>query len=197
MQSNLLENMVLTRLIKKLTITPARNASIWKQYNKMNALANWEGGVKYPGFTYYPKPGEVDPPHDPPKLFMVQRIKPWKGIEYWNKKILFDFKLDETFKLSKITIIKNTPDNNMKLWKVKHLVKITPITFPNGEPTENDVYSTYLNHKGELEIKKSIDKDHIQKVEQSKPNPIQLKKLDLKRQSLQVWQQGWKSMFDH
>lgn len=185
------------RLFRVNIITPVRSASIWKQYKKMNAQANWEGGIKYKGFTYYPRPGEIDPPCEPSKLFMVQRIADWKGTEYWCKKILFDFKLDKAFRKSKISIIKNTPDNNEKLWKIKHLVKITPIKFLNGEPQESDVFATYLNYKGELEIKKNIDGETtVKEVMEAKANPISLKKSDLRKQSLNVWQSGWKNPWD-
>lgn len=34
-----------------------------------------------------------DPPYEPTKLFRVERIKPMKGLPYWEKKILEEFKL--------------------------------------------------------------------------------------------------------
>lgn len=171
---------------------------MWKYYKKQYAQADWEGGIKCKGFTYYPRPGEVDPPYEPSKLFMVQRIADWNGTEYWCKKILFDFKLDKAFRKGKVVIVKNTPDNNEKLWKIKHLVKITPITFPDGMPGEDDLFSTYLNHKGELEIKKNIDGEtKVKEIVEMKANPISLKKMDLRKQSLAVWEQGWKSPWDN
>jgi hypothetical protein len=42
-------------------------------------------GFRYPDFK--------DPPYEPSKLFRVQRIKPLKGVPYYEKKILSDFKL--------------------------------------------------------------------------------------------------------
>lgn len=44
-------------------------------------------------------------------------------------------------------IVKNTPEMNKILWEVKHIIKITPITFPYGEPQECD--QGYLNDKGQ------------------------------------------------
>lgn len=35
-----------------------------------------------------------DPPFDPPKLFRVERIKSLKGLPYWEKDILTQFRLD-------------------------------------------------------------------------------------------------------
>lgn len=37
-------------------------------------------------------------------------------------------------KRSEIALIANTPAMNAMLWKVKHLIRITPITFPQGVP---------------------------------------------------------------
>uniref|UniRef100_A0A8D8QYT7 39S ribosomal protein L30, mitochondrial n=1 Tax=Cacopsylla melanoneura TaxID=428564 RepID=A0A8D8QYT7_9HEMI len=188
---------LLTRLINNLSVTPVRTESIWREWKKIQEPAKWEDGVKYPGFTYYPRPGEVDPPHEPSKLFMVQRIKPWKGTEYWFKQILFDLKIDKEFKQSKVVIVKNTPRNNMMLWRIKHLVKITPITFPDGVPEEGDVFATHLNYKGELQIKKSISEDKVKEVVEVKPNPVQLKKDDIKRHSIQMWMNPWKTLYEN
>ena len=40
------------------------------------------------------------------------------------------------------------------LWKIKHLVKISPITFPNGFPDENDLNGSFLKENGEFWITK-------------------------------------------
>lgn len=37
----------------------------------------------------------VDPPVEPAKLFRVERIKPYKGCPYWEKRILRDLGLGE------------------------------------------------------------------------------------------------------
>jgi large subunit ribosomal protein L30 len=48
------------------------------------------------------------------------------------------------FQKSDIAIVKNIPEVNEILWKIKHLVKITPIQCPNGMPDEGDYEGTYL-----------------------------------------------------
>lgn len=45
-------------------------------------------------FKYDFREGEVDPPYEPTKLFMVQRVKSYLYNPYWQKKILTDMGLD-------------------------------------------------------------------------------------------------------
>lgn len=42
------------------------------------------------------------------------------------------------------------------LWKIKHLVEILPITFPDGVPTEEDIPNCHLHENGELRISKDL-----------------------------------------
>jgi len=120
----------------------------------VRGLKSWTGGEKYFGFTYYPREGEVDPPYTPTKLFMVQRVKRYTHNPYWQKKILTDMGLDH--KGSDIGIVKNTPEMNARLWKVKHLVKITPIQTPDGLPENGDYWGTHLDTEGVLRISKRL-----------------------------------------
>lgn len=99
-------------------------------------------------------PDHVDPPVEPAKMFRVQRIKPVKGNPFWEKRILKDLGLDG--KQGEFTVVKNIPENNARLWKIKHLLKIDPITFPYGEPTENDIKYTVLKENGECLVTKNI-----------------------------------------
>lgn len=154
-------------------------------------LYKWEGeGIQYPGFKYYPKsPDFKDPPYEPSKLFKVQRIKLLKGCPHWEKNILKEFKLDG--KLSDIAIIKNIPENNARLWRIKHLVKIVPITFPNGFPTNSS--GTYLKENGELLVAKTlqVQDDKLLATEEFQTD---VKKLDgdtLRRNSRKRWNVGW------
>ncbi|XP_026813769.1 uncharacterized protein LOC113554220 [Rhopalosiphum maidis] len=120
----------------------------------VRGLKSWTGGKKYLGFTYYPREGEVDPPYTPTKLFMVQRVKRYLYNPYWQKKILTDMGLDH--KISDIAIVKNTPEMNARLWKVKHLIKITPIQTPDGLPEKEDYWGTHLDSDGVFRISKKF-----------------------------------------
>lgn len=101
--------------------------------------------VRYPGFVHFPRPGEKDPPIVPSKLFMVKRIRSLYGCPWWEKKYMK--RLDLLSRKTTI-IVKNTPQNNVLLYKVKHLVEITPITMPQGMP--DDPEHAFLKQNGEF-----------------------------------------------
>uniref|UniRef100_A0A1L8DRH4 Large ribosomal subunit protein uL30m n=1 Tax=Nyssomyia neivai TaxID=330878 RepID=A0A1L8DRH4_9DIPT len=149
-------------------------------------------GVRYGKILYYPRhPDHQDPPVEPSKLFMVKRIKPFKGNPFWEKRILFDLGIAD--KTNDVAIVKNTPEMNTLLWKVKHLVKITPIVFPYGEPTENDINYTYLKENGECIVAKEIkvDDERWQAAVEFKDDKKRLDSETLKRDSRLKWLNPW------
>ena len=107
-------------------------------------------------------------PYEPSKVLMVQRIRCLKKKPYWDKNIMTELGLNNTVSLfnrksfnclinvddflkkkSTIAIVANTPPVNALLWKVKHLIKITPVTFPNVSvskslPPSNLILTYYL-----------------------------------------------------
>ncbi|XP_017772291.1 PREDICTED: 39S ribosomal protein L30, mitochondrial [Nicrophorus vespilloides] len=159
--------------------------------NRGKTVYKWEGeGIKYDGFTYYPRHADFqDPPYEPTKLFRVQRIKPLKGTSYWEKDHLKQLGL--LGKCSEVNIVKNIPENQSRLWKVKHLIKITPITFPNGFP--EDVNGTFLKENGELVVNKKLlnSEDRLVAREQFDEDPQKLDGDTLRRDSRIKWLSGW------
>jgi len=114
-----------------------------------------------------------------------------KGNPFWEKRLLKDLGLDG--KQSDFTVVKNIPENNARLWKIKHLIKVTPITFPYGEPTAQDIKHTILKENGECLVTKDIGpvesrleaRDHFDKQE---------KRLDtelLRKDSRLKWINPW------
>nr|CAH7758144.1 unnamed protein product [Callosobruchus chinensis] len=161
------------------------------QRNVGKCKYNWrQEGVQYFGFKYYPRhPDFKDPPYEPTKLFRVERLKPMKGLPYWEKNLLKELRLDE--KNHSFTVVKNIPENNHRLWQIKHLIKIDPITFPDGFPTKDDV--TYLKENGELKIIKKIGAIE-ERLKLTDAFQKDVKKLDgdtLRRDSRKKWLSGW------
>merc|ERR1712200_88949 len=117
-----------------LNATTVTSSKVENRSNKQGPKGYTEdGGHIYHGFTYYPRnPEQVDPPYDPSKVLMVQRIRCLNN------------------KRSTIAIVANTPAVNAMLWKVKHLIRITPVTFPQGIPSDGDVRGAKLKENGEL-----------------------------------------------
>ncbi|XP_053643123.1 uncharacterized protein mRpL30 isoform X1 [Cherax quadricarinatus] len=120
-----------------------------------------DGGRQYFGFQYYPRfPDEVDPPYDPAPLHLVTRVRCLKHKPWWDKEIMRSLGLDA--KRSTVAIVKNIPEINAMLWKVKYLVKITPIRVPADLPDDVDPRCCFLKETGEFLHSKEVqveDKD--------------------------------------
>lgn len=88
-----------------------------------------------------------------------------------------------------IAIVKNTPENNVLLWKIKHLVSVEPIVFPYGEPTEADINYTKLKEDGQCIVQKEIghNEKSFELAEQFSNDPKKLDKDTLKREALLKW----------
>lgn len=109
----------------------------------------------------------------PSKLFMVWRIASLVGRPIWEKETII--KLGLADHRVKYTIVKNTASNNEVLLSIKHLIRVKPITFPDGFPTENDMYQTFLKQSGELLIEPRL---HVDWKELEKDEELKMKTLD-------------------
>lgn len=89
--------------------------------------------------------------------------------------------------------MKNIPENNARLWKIKHLVKITPINFPHGEPTAADLNHTYLKENGDCVVIKSIDNlnTRLEAAEKFKKNEKELDGDTLRKDTREKWNNAW------
>ncbi|PSN49928.1 hypothetical protein C0J52_07052 [Blattella germanica] len=169
----------------KSLLSAVINSSMFVRYNS-------NGGIKYYGFKYYPRfSDEKDPPYEPTKLFMVQRIKPVKGNPYWDKMILKQLKLDR--KKSDIAIVKNIPEVNAMLWQIKHLVKITPIQCPDGLPEEGDLGGTWLNEHGEFRVshKLKVEPERIEATNEFVNDTTKFDGETLRKLLRLKWLSGW------
>lgn len=133
--------------------------------------------VKYKGWKvndgedkvkYYPHAGEEIPQDPPAPVLMVKKMKQLTGEPYWIKdyadqlgKIIavcstlsncYLSGLGESEKLGKLCFLPNTPSVGLLLFKIKHIIKITPLTFPNGMPDDfnPDTHGYKLTPKGEF-----------------------------------------------
>ncbi|XP_073967406.1 mitochondrial ribosomal protein L30 [Choristoneura fumiferana] len=154
------------------------------------------GGIRYPGgITYYPRhPDYKDPEITPSKLFRVERIKNLKHQPWYLKLIMKELKIDEQ---NRVTILKNIPEINMRLWKVKHLIKITPITFPYGEPTAEDIKYTILKENGQCLVTKTLapKEEQIEALEQYDSNQKKMNSTTIKRDSRHKWMEPYSGGF--
>lgn len=114
-----------------------------------------------------------------------------KGIPYWEKDILQRMGLAGERCKSDVVILKNIPEVCKHLWRVKHLVEIQPVTFPNGFPKDNR--GTYLKENGELLVKKelAVCESSLAKTDNFMKDPKRLDGATLKRNSELKWLSGW------
>lgn len=127
------------------------------------------------GITFYPrkKEGHVDPPITPSKVFMVHRVKPFKGNPHWEKDILTRLGLKEEEK--EPVFVKNTPEVCNQLWHVKHLVKIVPLKVPENLSSIDESTEVFFHENGTCHITGKIDPARRRATEAAKES---MKRLD-------------------
>uniref|UniRef100_A0AC35TS42 Glyco_trans_2-like domain-containing protein n=1 Tax=Rhabditophanes sp. KR3021 TaxID=114890 RepID=A0AC35TS42_9BILA len=91
----------------------------------------------------------------PAKLFLVWLYRDLTSEPKWTKEKVK--KLFGDITPGKMHVFKNTEAFNNELWHVKHLIDLKPITFPNGEPTVDDIYRMELFANGECKIDKKLE----------------------------------------
>ncbi|KPI95484.1 39S ribosomal protein L30, mitochondrial [Papilio xuthus] len=150
------------------------------------------GGLRYPGgIVYFPRsPDHKDPEYTPSKLFRVERIRPVKNNPWWQKLILKELKIDEE---NRVTVVKNIPEINSRLWKIKHLIKLTPITFPYGEPSEEDINHTILKENGQCIVTKTLapHPTQIEALEKFDNNKNKMDSTTIKKDSRYKWNNAY------
>lgn len=89
--------------------------------------------------------------------------------------------------------MKNIPENNARLWKIKHLVRIVPITFPYGEPTAEDINYTYLKENGQCFVVKNIGtlEKRLEAAEEFGKKEKEFTGEDLRKDSRLKWLNPW------
>lgn len=107
-----------------------------------------------------PLPSEVEPS----PLHLITLTRPYGGNSWWLKKILWEFGMyrhrKQTHKYPEYqkAIVPNTPENNQKLAKIKHCIRIDRVTFPYGYPeTEEDLKHMRISEHGEVTFVKNIE----------------------------------------
>jgi len=114
------------------------------------------------GFTTAKEMYPVYPLEEPPKLWMITQIKSLKHNPYWVKEAMKEMGL---YRIYDVSIQINAPEINEVLWSVKHLVKIQPVMFPDGEPTSDDIGSTQLTNDGKFIIYKELTPQQVDDVD--------------------------------
>ena len=118
----------------------------------------------------------LDPERKAHELHLIKKTGSVRGEPWWVRKALQKLGfVSERAKEWQVTytIQPNTSQVNNQIWLCKHLVKLLPVTFKNGFPTEADLGNTRLNlETGEFEIFKKIDTFEHQNITCYKVNDV-------------------------
>ncbi|KAK2579581.1 hypothetical protein KPH14_010876 [Odynerus spinipes] len=178
-------------MIKKVSVKMLNKTKIFTTFVRNYSVPKYgkPGAVKYEKVTYYPRhPDHQDPPITPSKLLMVKLVKPFPGNPYWDKNILTQ--LGIASKGREPVIVKNTPEICALLWKVKHLVKITPIKLPDPLPNLEDLGASYLHDNGTLYITPKLDPLRVESTDKFENDPKKLESLRIGEKLRLQWMSG-------
>lgn len=89
---------------------------------------------------------------------------------------------------SAITIVKNTPEDCERLWKIKHIIRVNPIILPEGWSIDDPhLENSYLHEDGRFEIVKNIDSKRAEEFVKFKNNPKRFDRQTVKERYLDSW----------
>lgn len=89
--------------------------------------------------------------------------------------------------------MKNIPEVNSKLWKIKHLIKVTPIQFPYGEPTKDDINYTVLKENGQCLVTKKLEpkQEQVEALQQFENSKTRMNSDTLKKDLRHKWNNAY------
>jgi len=116
-----------------------------------------DNGVE--GIKYWPHTGDNVDPEPASPVLMVTRIKRLFGEPYWNKNYCRQIGIGYNENINKRVFLPNLPSVGLLLYRIKHLIKITPITFPQGMPEDfsPDTHGFKLTSQGEFIVTPTKD----------------------------------------
>lgn len=85
---------------------------------------------------------------------------------------------------------------NQRLWKVKHLIKITPIQTPDGLPEKDDLWGTHLDHEGVFKVAKSYNPDfkRLEATEEFEKLAKRVDKVSMEKNCRNKWLNPWSTI---
>ncbi|XP_071951214.1 large ribosomal subunit protein uL30m-like [Antedon mediterranea] len=90
----------------------------------------------------------------PHMLHAVWRVRGLVRRPYTERKLCWKLGLDKRFQAK---IHKNTPQVNILLRKIQHLIRVKPVILKDGIPEKEDFENCQLKWNGELIIKKKLE----------------------------------------
>ena len=151
--------------------------------------------------VYYPHKGEE--PWEkrledfvPSPVLLVERIKPLKGEPWWHKMDCERIGLGPWERSKKRVALPNFSYYNALLYRIKHLIKITPVEFPNGVPPaeEFDPNKAIVTHDGKFLYHPKIG-EKSENLLSDAPDKIKIQTVTHTKESKSAWKRPWGSPY--
>jgi len=152
--------------------------------------------------TYFPHKGEEAWPDDyePSPVLLVKRVKELRGQPWWHKMDCERIGLGWRTNMHTVVALPNLSNYNALLFRVKHLVEITPVQFPDeGLPSskEFDVLKAKVTHDGKFVYNAKISEESKVLLDQG---PVQAERMKMSRKTFRneaklAWSRPWNSPY--
>jgi len=142
---------------------------------------------------YWPMEGDDMEQAPPSPVLMVNRVKSLNKEPYYIKDYCEQIGLGHLEDLSRKVFLPNLPSVGLLLYRIKHLVKITPVTFPQGMPEDfdPDKYGYKLKQNGEF-IVTPTKAESIESIV-SRAEWMKLSKWDISKEARRHWKKPFNS----
>jgi len=150
--------------------------------------------------SYYPHTGEVMPEDRPSPVLMVTKVKSKRGEPYWVKAYMDQIGLGgfgggqvSLKKVGSRVFLPNLPSVSAVLYRIKHMVEVTPLTFPCGFPEDfhPDTHGFTITNQGEF-IVQGAPQESLDSVAR-RAHWMKLSTEDIKKEARKHWEQPWAS----
>jgi len=166
---DLIRNMKSAENLEDWQVDPSLGSKVtvdtWSP-NKREDIDNDQEGVD---MVYWPHKGQEWPgPEEapPPLVLLVEKVVPESGEPWWIKEALEKLGLLTGCYHGKRVAVPNMTHYTSLIYKVKHLVRVVPVSFPNGVPSEDefDPQMAKMTDNGEFVYHPKV-KAHTEAVE--------------------------------
>ena len=134
---------------------------------------------------------------EPPIVLIVERTKNLKGQPWYHKEILERLGLGYNTYKGKQVAVPNMSFYTSKLYQVKHSIKITPITFPDGLPSREDFdpQMAKLTIDGKFLYHPKIKEANLKIKSGNAPDRLKIKESTYKQDAHKHWNNPYDSPF--
>lgn len=133
--------------------------------------------------------------YTPPIVLLVERTKPIRGQPWYHKEILEKLGIGKASYHGKRVAIPNMSFYTSKLYQVKHMIKITPVTFPHGVPSQDefDPKMAQMTVDGKFLYHPKIKEQNIKLDSGCAPDRLKIKESTYKDDAHKHWNTPYNS----